>query len=130
MKVFAFDRDETVDVNPPKGRRAVPLSWVRHLAHETHHEVWAIGNQQLRDEAGIPGIEEALREFPGETTAGLTREKRIRMVGQLFPDADAYYVVDDLNLNHLDGWTHYFPWDFVTAVEEGHLRIPLPEVES
>jgi hypothetical protein len=38
----------------------VPRSWVRHLAHETAHEVRATGNQALREEADIPGTSEAL----------------------------------------------------------------------
>jgi hypothetical protein len=48
MKIFAFDRDETVDVNGGP----IPLGWVHWLARETHHEVWAVGNQLLVDEAG------------------------------------------------------------------------------
>lgn len=127
MKVFAFDRDETVDVNPPEGRRAVPLGWVRHLAHETDHEVWAIGNQRLTDEADIPGLEEAMTRFPDVARSSLTREKRISMVGALFPDAEEYIVVDDLNLKHVDGWIHYFPWDFVDAVEAGGLGLSFPD---
>ena len=51
MTVFAFDRDWTVDVNPHPNRQAVPLDWVRTLAHETAHPVYAIGNQDLADEA-------------------------------------------------------------------------------
>ena len=35
MYVFAFDRDWTVDVNSHPHKEAVPLEWVRHLAHET-----------------------------------------------------------------------------------------------
>ena len=56
MLVFAFDRDWTVDVNPNPNKEAVPLEWVRHLAHETEHAVYAIGNQLLADEAAIPGV--------------------------------------------------------------------------
>lgn len=130
MLVFAFDRDRTVDVNPPRDRRAVPLAWVRHLAHETDHEVWAIGNQRLADEADIPGVAEALERHPDRTVddgpaARVPREERVRLVGELFPDADGYVVVDDVNLSHLDGWTHYFPWDFAAAVERGDADIDL-----
>jgi hypothetical protein len=50
MLVVAFDRDWTVEVNPHPQHEAVPLAWVRHLAHETDHAVYAIGNQDL--EAG------------------------------------------------------------------------------
>ncbi|QSG11537.1 HEAT repeats containing protein [Halapricum desulfuricans] len=56
MWVFAFDRDWTVDVNPHPQHEAVPLEWVRHLAHETDHAVYAIGNQDLAEEAAIPGV--------------------------------------------------------------------------
>jgi hypothetical protein len=42
MLVFAFARDWTVDVNPHPRHDAVPLEWVRHLAHETEHAVYAI----------------------------------------------------------------------------------------
>ena len=45
--IFAFDRDWTVDVNPHPSRQAVPLDWVRTLAHETHHRVCAIGTDEL-----------------------------------------------------------------------------------
>lgn len=128
MKVFAFDRDRTVDVNPPRGRRSVPLEWVTHLAHATEHEVWAIGNQRLKQEADIPGVAEAIERQPNlsgapQAAVRYERDRRVRMVGALFPEAETYIVVDDVNLKHLDGWIHYFPWDFVTAVETGDLDI-------
>ena len=64
MIVFAFDRDSTVDVNPPDdGSPAVPLDWVMHLAHHTEHEVWATGNQQLVAEADIPGDDAAVAAY-------------------------------------------------------------------
>ncbi len=64
MIVFAFDRDSTVDVNPPDdGSPAVPLEWVAYLAHETDHEVWATGNQRLAEEADIPGDEAAVQGY-------------------------------------------------------------------
>lgn len=131
MHVFAFDRDRTVDVNPPRRRRAVPLAWVRYLAHETEHEVWAIGNQQLTDEADIPGVAEAVDQHPDQdgfdrSAVHIPREDRVRLVGDLFPEAERHIVVDDVNLKHLDGWTHYFPWAFVEAVEGGDIDIDLP----
>jgi len=64
VNVFAFDRDSTVDVNPPDdGSRAVPLAWMRYLAHETEHAVWVTGNQRLVDEAEIPGDDEAIERY-------------------------------------------------------------------
>jgi hypothetical protein len=51
MHVLAFDRDWTVDVNPHPHREAVALEWVLYWAHDSDHEVWAIGNQDLVDDA-------------------------------------------------------------------------------
>jgi len=135
MKVFAFDRDDTVDVSPPHEREAVPLAWVRHLAHETDHEVWAIGNQRLVEEADVPGVAEAIERHPtatrpdsgGSTTSRFSRAERVRLVGELFPDAEEHVVVDDVYLKHMDGWTHYYPWEFVAAAEEGTLGVSLPD---
>ena len=59
--VFAFDRDDTVAVDPKRG--PIPLEWVRHLAHETPHEVWATGNQTLCSEAEIPGTAELIERY-------------------------------------------------------------------
>lgn len=63
MIVFAFDRDQTVDVNPHAEKEAVPLEWVKHLATETEHEVWTIGNQTLTEEARIPGMNECVERL-------------------------------------------------------------------
>lgn len=159
MFVFAFDRDETVSVNGPETRRAVPLGWIRYLAHKTEHEVWAIGNQDLKEEADIPGDAEAAKRYeqrwgdpndhveqriepkleepvltdpsapdPDLTTAlhvrdeyggRLERQQRLRLLSALFPDARGYFVVDNFYLDHVDEWTHFFPWEFVEFVELG-----------
>jgi hypothetical protein len=66
MLVFAFDRDWTVDVNPHPRHDAVPLVWVRHLAHETPHAVYAIGNQTLAEEAAIPGVVDIVGRHPDD----------------------------------------------------------------
>lgn len=63
--VVCFDRDRTVSVSPsPRpGERAVPLAWVKYLAHDeetANVDVWATGNQRLCEEAAIPGTAEAV----------------------------------------------------------------------
>jgi len=64
MKVFSFDRDGTIDVNPlSPEHESIPLKWVQYLAHETEHEVWAHGNQKLKREAGIPGQHELIQRY-------------------------------------------------------------------
>ncbi|MFC7233411.1 hypothetical protein ACFQMM_22375 [Saliphagus sp. GCM10025308] len=138
MYVLAFDRDWTVDVNPHPRREAVPLEWVQYWAHETSHEVWAVGNQVLVDEADIPGTIESVRRRDGHLDAlgeqgeygyyewWPEREERLRILAELFPDADEYVVVDDLDLSHVDGWDHYHAWDFVDLVRRGELGLSIP----
>ncbi len=138
MYVLAFDRDWTVDVNPHPHRDAVPLEWVRYWADGTDHEVWAIGNQDLVDEADIPGTVESVRRRDGDIDAlgdrdafgnyewWPEREQRLRILAELFPDADEYVVVDDLDLSHVDGWDHYHAWEFVELVRDGELDLSVP----
>ena len=138
MYVLAFDRDWTVDVNPHPHRDAVPLTWVRYWAHETNHEVWTIGNQDLVKEADIPGTVESIRRRDGYIDAlgeqdehgyyewWPDREKRLQILAELFPDAEGYIAVDDLDLGHVDGWEHYHAWDFVEHVRSGELGLSVP----
>jgi hypothetical protein len=139
MLVFAFDRDWTVDVNPHPNREAVPLEWVRHLAHETEHAVYAIGNQILADEAAIPGVVDIVGRHPDEWDEWLggkqpngyyerfpTRRERLALIADLHPDADGYIVVDDIDLSDVDGWDHYHAWEFLPAVERGEIDPALP----
>ncbi len=136
MIVFAFDRDLTVDVN----EGPVPLALVRHLAHCTDHQVWATGNQLLKDEAGIPGIAEIITraqaaELPVPVKLG--RERRIELLGDLFPEADAHIVVDDFCLSAIPGWSWFSPecfMELVAAIQLGPLaaihggRIPVEDL--
>jgi hypothetical protein len=138
MYVLAFDRDWTVDLNPHPHREAVPLDWVRYWAHEAGHEVWAIGNQDLVDEAEIPGTVESIRRRDGHIDAlgeqdefgyyewWPDREARLQILAELFPDAEEYIVIDDLDLGHVDGWEHYHAWDFVEHVRQGNIGLSVP----
>jgi HEAT repeat protein len=143
MFVLAFDRDWTVDVNPHPNREAVPLEWVRHLAHETDHVVYAIGNQLLADEAAIPGVVDIVGRHSDEWEQWLgekqpdgyydrfpTRRERLALIADLHPDADGYVVVDDIDLSDVDGWDHYHAWEFVPAVERGDIDPGLPWVRD
>jgi hypothetical protein len=143
MLVFAFDRDWTVDVNPHPNRKAVPLEWVRHLAHETDHAVYAIGNQALADEAAVPGVVDIVGKHPDDWATWLgekgpdgryerfpTRHERLALIAELHPDAERYVVVDDLDLRDVAGWDHYHAWEFVPAVERGDVDPELPWVQE
>ncbi|PSQ16242.1 hypothetical protein BRD00_11140 [Halobacteriales archaeon QS_8_69_26] len=141
--VCAFDRDWTVDINPHPSKEAVPLTWVRYLAHETDHPVYAIGNQDLAEEAAIPGVVDVVGRHPDDWDRWLgekqadgryerfpERRERLALIADLHPDADAYVVVDDLDLSDVEGWDHYHPWDFVPAVERGEIDPDLPWVRD
>lgn len=123
-----FDRDYTVDVNPHPDRRAIPLRLVKYLAHQTHHPVFATGNQHLRREALIPGVEDAADaweqmndgypedEYEDDTYfSGYkpSRENCVRLVRDIHPDHDEFFVFDDIDLSHLnqEGIIHYYPWN-------------------
>jgi HEAT repeat protein len=141
--VFAFDRDWTVDVNPHPNHEAVPLAWVRHLAHETSHAVYAIGNQQLADEAAIPGVVDIVgrheddweqwlgsKEPNGRYEQFPTRRERLSLIADLHPEGDDFIVIDDLDLSDVTDWEHYHAWEFVPAVKRGVIDPELPWVED
>ena len=143
MTVFAFDRDWTVDVNPHPRHEAVPLEWVRHLAHETSHAVYAIGNQQLAEEAAIPGVVDIVgrheddweqwlgeKEPSGRYEQFPKRRERLSLIADLHPESDDFVVVDDLDLSDVAGWEHYHAWEFVPAVKQGSIDPNLPWVQD
>jgi hypothetical protein len=141
---FAFDRDFTIDVNPCPGREAIPLSWVRYLAHETDNPVYAIGNQDLRDEAGIPGVTDIVSRHPERTWEGELggvepsgryerfpqRRERLRMIQDIHPEADRYVVADDLDLSDVKGWEHYQSWAFMPLARDNSFQPALPPDED
>lgn len=140
MTVFMFDRDYTVDVNPKPGRDSIPLRLVKFLAHETDHPVFATGNQHLRREALIPGVEDARKIW--EKMHGYdpndryedesyfdnykpSRENCVKLVRDIHPDHNEFIVFDDANLKHLheDGINHFYPWHGEDYIRE-NFQIP------
>jgi hypothetical protein len=84
---------------------------VRHLAHETDHEVRAIGNQELKREVDVPESSNSASATPRRvssvsarrTTVGYyefwpPRRERLRILAELFSDAAEHVVVDDIDL--------------------------------
>lgn len=139
MIVFAFDRDWTVDVNPHPEEDSVPLEWVRRLARRSEYRVYALGNRMLAEEASIPDVVDVVHRHPddaerwlGQPTGGSfperlpTRQERLSLIADLHPEAEKYVAVDDLDLSYVEGWTHYYPWDFVRAVNAGACQVDLP----
>ena len=159
--ILCFDRDLTIDVNfpdnpdtiddkqIPEDADPVPLEWVQHWTHETDYPVWATGNQHLRSEAAIPGIEDAESiweaywtgeyEYENDTTYydKPARRDGLRIIQDvydaLFPETDfEYIVVDDVDLTDMasEGWTHYYPWDFVDAVRDQSAPVEQPPADT
>ena len=132
MIVFAFDRDRTVDSSRDPG--PVPLAWVKWLAAQPGIEVWAVGNQALKAEAGIPGVDEMrVRLGIPKKAAGSafkdrnntldkrtrnvnSKIKRLKFLSQIFPAAERLIVVDDFDLSHAEGWEYYDPSEFMRVV--------------
>lgn len=143
MTVYMFDRDYTVDVNPHPDKEAVPLEWIKYLARETDNPVFATGNQHLRREALIPGLQEAKQIWEAMTGEDVTdeyegrdfgrrykptRRDGLRLVQEIHPDQTEFIVVDDVNLQDLsdEGIHHYYPWEFYdVVVNEGRFNIPV-----
>lgn len=125
---------------PSEDGEAVPLSWIRCPARKTPNEVWARGNQHLTGEVDVAGVAEILegkhsddtdrsheRSTGKPRTEWPRRRERVRLLGELYPDADQRIVVDDLDLSDLGGWRHYHSWEFVHAVRQGKIDVPIPE---
>ncbi|MDS0280551.1 hypothetical protein [Haloarcula onubensis] len=150
--VLCFDRDDTLSVNPHPDHRAVPIGWVQFFAHELEIPVFATGNQHLRAEAKIPGIREAENaweeyvtgepyEYENSQFEDFIKPRRrdgLRLIRDVyeaaFPDQDfQFVVVDDADVSDLSEegpWTHYFPWDFVKAVESGDFALEEPPSDA
>jgi len=150
--VLCFDRDDTVSVNPHHDERAVPIGWIQYWAHVEEIPVWCTGNQHLRVETETPGIREAEYlweehiegeeyEYENSQFEDYWKPRRrdgLRLVRDLYetayPDEDfQFVVVDNADVSDLEDegpWTHYYPWDFVEAVESGDFALEEPPSDA
>jgi hypothetical protein len=151
--ILCFDRDYTVSVNPHPDHRAVPIGYVQWYAHELEIPVFATGNQHLKTEAEIPGIRDAEHAWKEYITNGEDydyensqfedyieprRRDGLRLIQDLyeetFPDQKfRFVVVDDADVSDLEDegpWTHYFPWNFVEAVEDDDFALEEPPSDA
>ena len=150
--VLCFDRDRTVSVNPDPQRDAVPISWVKSWAHHPDYssiDVWATGNQRLKAEAALPGIQEALELATNHSDTSVPKTQRdrqshaaetarregLRLIKCCYdrddaPTPEQWIVIDDVDLTDLveEGWEAWFPWDFYQAVSEHGEPLPQPDV--
>ncbi len=152
--VLCFDRDLTVSVNfttenqgfMPDDAEPVPLAWVKYWAHhDPRVDVWATGNQHLRKEAAIPGFEElhqlwqehvgpdvvAEYEPAGANPYKPTRRRGLEMIKEFYDNVDDvdpewFVVVDDVDVSDVDGFEHFYPWDFRDWLEDSVPTDELP----
>jgi HEAT repeat protein len=105
--------------------------------------VYAIGNQELAEEASIPGVVDIVGRHDDDWDEWLgeklpsgryeqfpKRRERLSLIADLHPEADDFIVVDDLDLSDVAGWEHYQAWEFVPAVEQGLIDPNLPWVHD
>jgi len=150
--VLCFDRDDSVSVNPHSDHRAVPIGWLQFWSHVEEIPVFASGNQHLRTEAKIPGISEAEHaweeyvtgeeyEYENSQFEDYIKPRRrdgLRLIQDLyeetFPDQTfRFVVVDDADVSDLEEegpWAHFFPRDFVEAVESGDFALEEPPSDA
>ena len=123
--IFAFDRDRTVS----SSEGPIPVETVVYLSKHRRCKVWAIGNQALKQEAGIPGIEELAsalkidyktvkavgpKELDSEQRNIVGKLSRLGFLRRLYPKATRFIVVDDFNLGSAVGWKHFYPEEFLS----------------
>lgn len=140
--VLCFDRDQTIDVNPPPNEEVVPLSWVQYFAHKTNDciDVWATGNRQLQIEAGIPTPYEA-KQMLINKGYNITSSISLRRGGldtieilysNIYSDIQ-FIVVDDENLNTYSNkelWVWYRPNEFYRDIESISENLDIPDPRS
>jgi len=107
--LYCFDRDMTVEAGIPRG--PVSLRTVRRLAD--NNPMYATGNQHLRMEADIPGVDD-LREEQ------VSREQGIALVcHKEYENIDAAVAVDDVDVSGVrDLDVYYEPWEFYLLMSE------------
>ncbi len=119
--LIAFDRDKTIDVN----QGPIPLELVIKLSHI--HCVWAIGNQLLKEEAHILGIDEIRDHFGLGKKMKLVRgpiedrishnirskKRRLTLLGKIYPLLPRKICTDDYDISGVMGWEYYTPDDFL-----------------
>lgn len=144
QNILCFDRDQTLDINPPPDKKVVPLSWVQFFAHKTDGkiDVWATGNRQLQIEAGIPTPYEANRMLIDQ---GYSVNKSLnfrrdgldiieKLYTNIYSDVQ-FIVVDDENLTTFSNkkhWVWYRPNKFYNNIKSisDNLDIPNPQSNS
>lgn len=141
--VLCFDRDQTLNLNPPQNGKAVPLSWVQYYAHFTNLDVWATGNQQLQIEAGVPTPYEASQMLKDDghsvrydpSGSHQARRNGLQIIEKLYSevyDNPSFLVVDDANLTAFaqdTKWQYYSPAEFVSFIKEGDSELPDPDTD-
>lgn len=110
VTVAAFDTDHTIDY----ARGCVPLDHVTSLRDNPSVSVWSTGfNQSLRERAGVPGMRELKTKLGIDTEVFIDRPRRMELLERWIPDADRYFVVDDVDLTQLEPtWEYHTPWGY------------------
>lgn len=123
--LIAFDRDGTTETGHPPG--PVPIAAIADLKDKGFN-LWAIGNQRLCEETGLPGWKTLIERsganrhahYLGDRVQFLDRIGVLKLLEQLFPDHKRI-VVDDFDLSMVAGWTWLTPDGFMARYDAGDL---------
>lgn len=91
-----------------------------------HTEDWLVGEEwaDRPPTAPDPDIVTALAAYEREGHRP-ARHQRLRLLTALFPDAERVAVADR-NVDYLEGWRYYYPWEFRGGLKDGTVDVGLP----
>ncbi|MFC4986472.1 hypothetical protein [Saliphagus infecundisoli] len=91
-----------------------------------HAEDWLVGEEwaDRPPTAPDPDVVTALAAYEREGHP-LAGHQHLRLLSALFPDAD-HVAVRDRDVDYLEGWRSYYPWEFRAAIEDGLVDIEHP----
>ena len=70
------------------------------------------------DEGPDPDIITAMARYKEDKTERPSRDQRVRLIGNLHPECEKYISVDNRYLGYIEGWLHFFPWDFYRLIDQ------------
>lgn len=91
---------------------------VAYSIEKTEHPEWPAANDILADRAGIDGVDDILALCDCHDGAIARRGLLDHVRNLAEPNADAYYVVDVVDISEVDAWTWLTPTDFADRFPE------------
>ncbi|MFC4986720.1 hypothetical protein [Saliphagus infecundisoli] len=115
----AGDQSLTRETAIPGDDEALDRYRVRWGDPTDHTEDWLVGEEWADRPASAPNpdVVTALAAYAREGRPP-ARHQRLRLLLALFPHAD-HVAVCDRDVDYLEDWRSYYPWEFKEALEDG-----------